>query len=230
MTKPTITTLTSIGGQSGSAYVATPDSASSDTPVPGMLLFHAFRGLTQEFIDFAETYAAKGYLAVAVDLYYGETSEDYTVARQLMDAMDEEACTDLAVSWAAWLREHDLCTGKIGTVGWCLGGTWSLNTSIATPVDATVVYYGNVAKSADALSALHGPVLGHFGTKDEVFGKDLVDSFEEGMAKVGKADAYTNHWYEADHAFANTGGPAFHDESATLADDRTWDFLKHHLS
>ena len=230
MTTPTLTTITSKAGQSGSAYVAVPDSASSDAPVPGMLLFHAFRGLTPEFIAFAETYAQQGYLAVAVDLYYGKTSEDLGVARQLMDSMDEADCTDLAVSWADWLRSHDLCTGKIGTVGWCLGGTWSLNTSIATPIDATVIYYGNPAKPAEALSALHGPVLGHFGTEDEIFGKDLVDNFEGGMAQVGKGEAYTNHWYEADHAFANTGGPTFHEESAILADDRTWDFLKHHLS
>lgn len=230
MTTPTLTTITSKGGQSGAAYVAIPDSASSDSPVPGMLLFHAFRGLTQEFIDFAETYAKHGYIAAKVDLYDGKTSEDLDVARQLMDAMDEAACTDLAVSWADWLRSHDLCTGKTGTVGWCLGGTWSLNTAVATPVDATVVYYGDVAKTAAELAPLKGPVLGHFGTQDEFFGKDMVESFESEMKKAGRANSYTNHWYEAGHAFANTGGPYFHEESATLADDRTWDFLKHHLS
>lgn len=228
MTKPTLTTITSQGGQSAAAYVAVPAAASSDAPVPGMLLFHAFRGLTQEFIDLAELYAARGYLAVAVDLYYGETSDDFAVARQLMDSMDEKACTDLAVSWAAWTREHDVCTGLVGTVGWCLGGTWSLNTSVATPIDATVIYYGDVAKTADELSPLKGPVLGHFGTEDAFFGKDMVDSFESEMAKAGKADTLANHWYPAGHAFANAA--SFHEESATLADKRTWDFLSQHLS
>ncbi|MBT4740563.1 MAG: dienelactone hydrolase family protein [Rhodospirillaceae bacterium] len=228
MATPTLTTITSKGGQSGSAYVAIPDSASSDALVPGMLLFHAFRGLTPEFIDFAETYAQRGYIAATVDLYNGETTEDLGVASQLMGAMDEATCTDLVVSWADSLRTHDLCTGKIGTVGWCLGGTWSLNTSVVTPIDATVVYYGDVAKTADELAPLNGPVLGHFGTTDEYFGKDMVDAFEREMAKAEKP--FTNHWYEAGHAFANTGGPYFHEESATLADDRTWDFLKHHLS
>lgn len=230
MTKPTLTTITSHKGQTASAHVAVPEAASADNPAPGMLLFHAFRGLTQEFIDFAETYAEHGYIAAAVDLYEGKTSEDLSVAQQLMDAMDQEACTDLAVSWADWLRGHAACNGKIGAVGWCLGGTWSLNTSVATPVDATVVYYGDVDKTADDLSSLKGPVLGHFGTEDEYFGKAMVDRFEAEMAKAGKVDRYTNYWYPAGHAFANTGGPYFHDESATSADDRTWDFLKRHLS
>lgn len=228
MISPKLISITTPLGQSTTAYVAVPDSASADQPVPGILLFHAFQGLKQAFIDFAATYAAKGYVAVAVDLYGGETTSDFTRAYELMGAMDEAACTEIAVAWADWLRAHDACSGQVGTVGWCLGGSWSLNTSVATPVDATVVYYGSVAKTADQLAALKGAVLGHFGTTDEHFGKDMVDGFEVEMTKAGKP--FTNHWYEAGHAFANTGGDHFHAPSATLADDRTWDFLEHHLS
>ncbi|MDG2242337.1 MAG: dienelactone hydrolase family protein [Rhodospirillaceae bacterium] len=188
-----------------------PETASADNPVPGMLLFHAFRALNQEFIDFAGTYAKQGYIVAAVDLYGGKTSEDLDVAGQLMAAMDQQACKDLAVSWADWLRGQAACSSKRGTVGWCLGGTWSLNTSIATPIEATVVYYGDVDKTANDLSSLKGSVLGHFGTEDEYFGKAMVDRFEAEMAKAGKADRYTNHWYPAGHAFANTGGPYFHE-------------------
>lgn len=228
MTSPKLISITTPSGRQASAYVAISDSASADMSVPGMLLFHAFQGLKQEFIDFAATYAAKGYLAVAVDLYGGETTDDFTRAYELMDAMDEAVCNEIAVAWADWLRSHEACSGKVGTVGWCLGGTWSLNTSLVTPVEATVVYYGSVAKTAGQLSALKGPVLGHFGTTDEYFGKDMVEAFEREMAEAGKP--FTNHWYDAGHAFANTGGDHFHAPSAALADDRTWDFLDQHLS
>ncbi len=217
-------TITTRAGRNASAMVALPEK----TPAPGMALFHAFRGLTQEFIDFAGFYADQGYIAVAPDLYKGEVTTDLAVAGQLMEAMDEEECTDIAVSWLDWIRAHEGCNGKVGTVGWCLGGTWSLNTSVATPIDATVVYYGDVSKNKDELAALHGPVLGHFGTKDEFFGKDMVDYFEGEMAKANKP--FANHWYDAGHAFANTGGPYFHEESATAADSRTFAFFNEHLS
>lgn len=137
--RPEEISITSPSGHRAEAYVAMPDFASADKPAAGMLLFHAFRGLRPEFVDFAAAYAAQGYLAVAVDLYDGETTGDLTKAYELMAAMDEAACTEIAVAWADWLRAHEACSGKVGAVGWCLGGTWSLNTSVATPMDATVV-------------------------------------------------------------------------------------------
>lgn len=214
------------------AQVAMPDTASPDQPVPGVLLFHAFRGLTQEFIDAAATYAAHGYLALAVDLYNGKTTEDFSEAAALMAAMDATQCTEVAVAWVNWLRAQKACTGRVGAIGWCLGGTWSLNTSIATPVDATVVYYGNVERTEDQVAALKGPVLGHFGTQDAYFGEDngkgMVKSFEAAMAKAGKS--VKNYGYDAGHAFANPGGDYALTSSARVADDRTWDFLEHHLS
>lgn len=228
MIRPDAICITTPSGHQAKAYMAMPASASADKPVPGILLFHAFRGLMPEFVDFAAAYAAKGYLSLAVDLYNGETTDDFTKAYELMAAMDESICTEIAVTWADWLRAHEACSGKIGTVGWCLGGTWSLNTSVATPIDATVVYYGSVAKTAEQLAALKGPVLGHFGTTDEYFGKDMVDAFEVEMSKAKKP--FTNHWYEAGHAFANTGGDHFHAPSATQADGRTWGFLARVLS
>ena len=222
--KPQLLTITTRAGRDASAMVAMP----AKTPAPGMVLFHAFRGLTQEFIDFAEFYAEKGYIAVAPDLYKGEVTTDLTVAGQLMEAMDEEECTDMAVSWVDWIRAHEGCSGKVGTVGWCLGGTWSLNTSVATPVDATVVYYGSVAKTEEELSALESHVLGHFGTQDQYFGKDMVDAFEVEMKKAGKP--FATYWYEADHAFANTGGPYYDKESAETADARTFSFFEKFLT
>ncbi len=222
--KPQPMTITTRGGQEASALVALPEKF----PAPGMALFHAFRGLTQEFIDFAEFYAGRGYIAVAPDLYKGQTTNDFALASRLMGAMDEEECTDMAVSWVDWSRAHEGCNGKVGTTGWCLGGTWSLNTSIATPIDATVIYYGDVAHDKDELSNLRGPVLGHFGTKDEFFGKDMVDYFEVEMVKVRKE--FENHWYEAGHAFANTGGPSFVEEAAASADARTFEFFDKYLT
>ncbi len=115
-------------------------------------------------------------------------------------------------------------------MGWCFGGGWSLNASIATPVDATVVYYGSVAKTADSLDFLEGPVLGHFATRDQWINQDMVDFFQAEMNKAGRSDSLTVHWYEADHAFANPSGARYDEADAALAWERTIRFLRQHLS
>ena len=102
--------------------------------------------------------------------------------------------------------------------------------AIATPVDATVIYYGRVTHNAEDLKALSGPVLGHFGTLDENINKAMVGGFEESMKEAGKADELTVYWYEADHAFANPTGARYDADDAKLAWERTQDFLKANLT
>ena len=112
-------------------------------------------------------------------------------------------------------------------MGWCFGGGWALNASIAEPVDATVVYYGRVDKPADQLAKLKGPVLGHFATRDEFINEPMVASFQRAMAEAGKP--VTVYWYEADHAFANPSGGRYDEADAALAWSRTMDFLRQTL-
>jgi carboxymethylenebutenolidase len=112
-------------------------------------------------------------------------------------------------------------------MGWCFGGGWALNASIAEPVDATVVYYGRVDKPADQLAKLKGPVLGHFATRDEFIDEAMVGSFEKAMAEAGKP--VTVYWYEADHAFANPSGGRYDEADAALAWSRTMEFLRQTL-
>ena len=100
---------------------------------------------------------------------------------------------------------------------------------MAAPVDATVVYYGNVAVAADELEALKGPVLGHFATKDGWINREMVSGFEDQMGKAGRADSFTVYWYQADHAFANPTSARYDAEDAALSWRRTGEFFKQHL-
>ncbi len=100
-------------------------------------------------------------------------------------------------------------------------------TGIKTPVDATVVYSGNVARNAADLASLKGPVLGHFASRDKWINKEMVSGFEQEMKAAGKS--VTSHWYEADHAFANPSGGRYDVEDAKLAWQRTLDFYQKHL-
>ncbi len=206
-------------------YVATPQAA----PAPAVLLIHEWWGLNDQIKSVAYELSQLGFLALAVDLYGGKVATTRDEAMSYMSAMDPAKATQSLAAWVDWLRDHSKGNGKVGTVGWCFGGGWSLNASIAAPVDATVIYYGRVNKSAGELASLRGPVLGHFGTLDKSINAEMVGGFQKAMAEAGKTDL-TVHWYVADHAFANPSGARYDEEDAKLAWARTLAFFHRHLS
>jgi carboxymethylenebutenolidase len=215
--------LTTQGGKRVSAALALP----ATTPAPAVLLVHEWWGLNDQIKAVAAELAREGYLVLAVDLYDGRVAQTREGARALMQAVAPGEATDTLVSWIAWLRRRGDTTGKVGTIGWCFGGGWSLNASIAAPVDATVVYYGRVNRPAADLKALKGPVLGHYATQDKWIDGKMVGGFEKAMAEAGKSA--TSHWYEADHAFANPTGARYDAEDARLAWQRTLAFFAANL-
>ena len=216
-------TLTTEGGRTVKGALALPDK----TPAPALLLIHEWWGLNDQIKAVTAEFAKQGYLALAVDLYGGKVASRADDARAYAGAVDQAAATDAVKSWGRWLKTHAKGTGKLGTVGWCFGGGWSLMTSIAEPVDATVVYYGRVNRPASELSRLKGPVQGHFGTLDKFINKKMVGQFEAAMKEAGKT--HTSHWYTANHGFANPTSAIYDKEDAQLAWTRTVEFLNTHL-
>ena len=199
-------------------------------PAPAVVLIHEWWGLNDQIKAVAAELANLGYIAYAIDLYGGKVAKTAEEARALTQGLDANAATAQLAGAIAHLKGDANSTGKVATMGWCFGGGWSLNASIATPVDATVIYYGRVNRGADDLKALSGPVLGHFGTLDKNINATMVSGFEAAMAQAGKADLLTVHWYEADHAFANPTGARYDADDAKLAWERTQDFLKANLT
>ncbi len=192
-----------------------------------ILLIHEWWGLNDQIKSVASEFANHGYRALAVDLYSGRVADNRAAARILMKAVEPEVATETLQVWVKWLRDRSRRGEKVATIGWCFGGGWSLNASLAAPVDATIVYYGRVNKTADELSTLEGPMLGHFATQDEWINKEMVAGFESAMDAAGKT--YTNYWYDAQHAFANPTSARYDEEDAALAWQRTLDFLKQHV-
>jgi carboxymethylenebutenolidase len=213
-----VTTKTA-SGRTVKAFIAKPGKKA-----PALLLIHEWWGLNDEVKAVAADLADQGYMALCADLYDGKVTSDAKKAGALMEALDARQARETVAAWIAWLKKQPDCSGKIGTLGWCMGGGWSLNASIAAPVDATVIYYGDVAKPAAELRKLKGPVLGHFATRDQWINKAMVDGFAAEMKKAGKP--LEAHWYEADHAFANPTGQNFQKPEAQKAWKRTLDFLK----
>jgi len=214
------------GGNKVQAHLAMPEG---EGPFPAVVLIHEWWGLNDQIKAVATELANLGFMALAVDLYKGGVADTREDAMALMQAVNEEEANDTLTGWIDWLRRHQQCNGKVGTMGWCFGGGWSLNASMETPVDATIIYYGNVTRSPKQLSRLQGPVLGHFGTLDKSIDEAMVGGFERAMAQAGKAERLDIHWYVADHAFANPTGARYDADDAALAWSRSVSFLHRHL-
>lgn len=217
--------VTTASGHTAKAVLAVP----AKTPAPAVILIHEWWGLNDQIKAVAAEYANQGYLALAVDMFNGSVATDGAGAMAQIKALDPKVGLETLVSWVDFMRKNDKSTGKVATVGWCFGGGWSLNTSLATPVDATVVYYGRVNKTADQVKSLKGPLLGHFGTLDKNINKEMVGGFEKAVGEAGLSGQVTVHWYEADHAFANPSGARYDEADAKLSWERTLAFLKEHL-
>lgn len=217
-------TIPTPSGLSLRAAVAEP----ATTPAPTVMLIHEWWGLNDQIKAVAAELAQLGYLALSVDLYDGKRAESREEAGALMKAVDPAAATDRLVAGIEWLRADARSNGKVGTVGWCFGGGWSLRASVAAPVDATVIYYGDVDVPASQLARLRGPVLGHFATRDQWINQAMVERFERAMTEAGKT--VTVHWYDADHAFANPTGARYDAEDAKLAWERTQAFFRTNLA
>ena len=121
---------------------------------------------------------------------------------------------------------------KIGSIGWCFGGLWSLNTALVFPdtLDATVIYYGgNIETNKEKLAPLQMPILGIFGALDQNPSIELVKKFEASLKSLNKSvEIYI---YEgANHAFANPSGKNYNPQAAEDAWQKTTTFLNKYLS
>lgn len=216
------------GGLDVSGALAVPSNLAEGQKVPSILLIHEWWGLNDQIKTMARVLADEGYVVLAADLYKRVVATDAAGARFQVRSVDEAEAADTLTSWGTWLRNHALTTDKLGSCGWGFGGGWSLGVSMAMPIDATVIYYGNVARTAEELRALKGPVIGHFGTRDMHIDRKMVGNFESEMSKAGRVA--TVHWYDADHGFANPTTARYDEEEARLAWERTTGFFKSFLA
>lgn len=215
----TVTTETP-SGRKISAALGVP----AKVPAGGILLVHEWWGLNDQIKGVAAELTKLGYLSLAADLYNGKVAKDPATAKELMSAVQPDQARETLTTWLDYLPKRPECSGKLATIGWCFGGGWSLRASLARPVDATVIYYGDVTPDEAALQSLKGPVLGHFGNRDQFITPASVDAFETRMKKIGKK--VTIYRYDANHAFANPTGQNYEAADARQAWDRTVAFLK----
>lgn len=214
-------------GGTAKGYLAEPDGEG-----PGVVVLQEWWGVDDHIRDVCDRFAAEGFVALAPDLFHGETTDQPSEAEQKTMALDMDEAIKEMRGAVQFVAQHEICTGAVGAVGFCLGGGLSAHAAAASPdISATVIFYYVMPHGKPDFSKINGPVLGHFGTEDEFISLDDAKALEEEIRSAGN-DVTFEYYEGAGHAFfADHNRLGTYDaDLARKAWERTIDFFKQHLS
>ncbi len=232
MTGKDITIQTADGAMGG--YLAAPTNARG----PGLVVIQEIFGVNKVMRDLADGFAAHGYVALVPDLFWriqpgvqltDKTKGEWDQAFALMNKFDPDSGVKDIQASIDHLRKADDCTGKVGAVGYCLGGLLAFLTAARTDADASVGYYGvNIQTKLDEAKAIRKPLMLHIAGKDGFTPPDKQKQIVDGLKDNSHV---TLHIYpQMDHAFARVGGEHYDHANAELANGRTSTFFRQYLS
>lgn len=186
-------------------YLAVPEGTG---PFPGVVVIQEWWGLNEDIRQNARRLAAQGYVCLAPDLYRGKVATEPAQARKLMMGLPRDrAMRDLRAAVDALAQRKDVNKDRIGVIGWCMGGGYALQLSLADRrVDACVICYGRVISDAEKLAPLQAKVLGIFGKEDKGIPIAEVRRFGQALEKAGKS-VEALHEFEAGHGFMREKNP-----------------------
>ena len=228
----------SIEGSDGSfgSYLAIPESGTG----PGLLVIQEIFGVNQVMRDLCDNFAEQGYIAACPDLFWriepgiqltDKTEEDWSKAFEYMNKFlpdFEKGVADLQATMS-FLRSYQGSTGKVGCVGFCLGGSLAYTMACSSDSDASIGYYPvQIDDHLPYAEYIKNPAMFHIAEKDDFCPPESQTAIAQAFEKNGKI---TLHSYPGvDHAFARLGGGNYNQAAAELADGRTSALLKSALS
>jgi carboxymethylenebutenolidase len=217
-----------------SAYVARPAAAMA----PAIVVLQEIFGVNAVMRDVCDDLAAKGFVAVCPDLFWriepgiditDQSEAEWKRAFELFNAFDVEAgLADIASTIEA-VRERPDVNGKVGAVGYCLGGLLAYLTATRTDSDATVSYYGvGIEKYTAEAAKLARPLLMHIAEEDRFSPKPVQQLILGALKNHPQIEIHT--YPGRDHAFARVGGEHYDAADAALANDRSLAFFRKNLA
>ena len=228
------TSLSMRGGETVEAYMARPEG---DGPWPGLVILAEIYNANHWVRAVADGYAEQGFLCLAPDLYWRQdpgqylnyTPEGQQAGRALGQAMDLDAFTDDMADYARALADHPDGTGKVGTVGYCLGGKLVYLAVARDVVDVGVGYYAvQLDKFLDEAAQVTRPLMLHFAELDTRVPQETVSAVKKALDGKPLVEIYD--YLGADHGFNRFGYPPYHPQAAEQALDRSLAFLRKHIS
>jgi carboxymethylenebutenolidase len=213
-------------GRSGSGILDTPSGAGA---AAGLVLVHEWWGINGHVRDLAGRFAKAGFLTLAPDLYDGKIAKTAEEAGSLMQALDWSDAVARLAGAVSHLRSHRACNGRVGMVGFCMGG--ALTFAAACNVEglgAAVPFYGVPAAPWNDWRKVRAPIQAHFSTHDTWAKASAARDIQRTLADLGREmELYV---YDAQHAFMNdTRKDVYDAKSAEVAWGRAVAFLSRHL-
>jgi carboxymethylenebutenolidase len=200
-------------------------------PFPALIVIHEWYGLNDWVKQQASQLADQGYVTLAIDLYRGKVATNGDEAHELMRGVPEDrARRDLLAAFSYLASQKNVKANKIGSIGWCMGGGYSLEAALnEAKLAATVINYGRLATDPAALQKINAPILGLFGGQDRGIPPESVNAFAEQMKKLGKK-VEVHIYPDAGHAFENENNKGgYREADAKDARARTLAFLQQNL-
>ena len=216
-----------IGTEAQKGYLAVPDSGSG----PGVIVIQEWWGLVKHIQDVCDRFAQEGFVALAPDLYHGETTGSPDDAGRLMMALEIDGAADDLAASVSFLKNHDATTGdKVGVMGFCMGGQLALYAASRNPdIGACVDFYGIHPNVKPNYGNIQCPVLGIFAEKDGFVTPEAAEQLEKDLKMAG-VEAQFTVFDGCDHAFCNDSRPdVYNEDAAKLAMKISQDFLEQHL-
>ncbi len=222
------------GGEFG-LYVERPASGG---PASVIICIQEIFGVNHAMRDIAKLWADKGYIAVSPDLFWRQeprvditdaTDEEWQKAFQLFQGFDVDKGIEDLKATLSYARSMDGASGKVGSVGFCLGGKLAYLMATRSDADANVGYYGvGIEELLGEASKISKPLMLHIAEEDGFVSKEAQQQVKEGLADNPNV---TIHSYPGmDHAFARIGGKPYNKENADKANQRTSELFANALA
>ncbi len=221
--------ITSKDGGTFDAYLAKPESGSG----PGVVVIQEIFGITPWVKEMTDMLAAQGYFAAAPDMFWRlepnftadpNTEDGVKAARTISPNMDMDLAVEDIGATATAMKALPGCNGKIGTVGFCMGGTLAYLSATRLDVDAAVSYYGTkIHLHLDEGKNITCPTILHMAEHEHAYSKEDGNNIHAALIGIPNVAIYM---YDAKHAFANSHRPDFYSQGESAkAHQRTYELF-----
>src|SRR5271169_4671792 len=189
------------GDETVNAVLYTPQGKG---PFPALVVIHEWWGLNDWVKEQASKLADQGYVALAIDLYRGKVATTPDEAHEIMRGVPQDRADRDLLAASSFLRsQKNVDPKRVGSIGWCMGGGYSLDLAINDPkLRAAVINYGHLASDDATLKKINAAILGIFGGQDKGIPPADVNKFESQMKALGKT-VDIHIFPDAGHAFQN---------------------------
>jgi len=225
-------TLRTESGSTFNAYLAEPKRPNG----AGVVVLQEIFGVNANMRLAADALAAAGFTAIVPDLFWRQEpgveldpATDRDRATELMKGLDPGLAVQDALWAANYVRMFDGANGKVGAVGYCLGGKLAYLLSMKAGIDAAASYYGvGIQGGLDQMGAVRCPLLLHVAEEDQLCPPEAQAAIEQAAGAHSKR-VKVMRYPGVGHAFARRGSPVFDQQSAERADTATIELLRTHL-